>query len=373
MHFFNMPLRNLSGRPMRSSLSALGVALAVASFITLLGLARGIEHAWITTLIERDTHVMVMRKGAVEILTASIDEQAAQELRQIAGVRDVAGEMIDLVALGPNQPVLVTGWAPDSFLWRTLRLSTGSLPGPNDPQGVVLGQALALTLQAQPGHTLTLLGQQFRVTGIARPAGSMNNNMVFLSLHTMQRLLNRPGRVTVFNLRLERSDHPESMQRILSRLRAAFPDLTFTETRLIADHNDLLRMGRAMAWGISTIALVMGMLGVLNTLLMSVTERMHEFGVLSAVGWRPARILAMIVMEGLAITMAGSAVGTLLGIYGLYCLARMPPLYGFLEPEVGLRLVVEVCAATVLLGVIGSLYPAWRGVRLNPIEALKYQ
>jgi putative ABC transport system permease protein len=358
---------------MRSSLSALGVALAVAGFIALLGMARGTEHAWIKTLIERDTHVMVTRKGAVEILTASIDEQVAEELRKIAGVRDVAGELIDLVALGADQPVLMAGWAPDSFLWKTLRLNSGSLPGPNDPQGLVLGQSMAETLRSTPGHTLTLLGSQFTITGIARPAGTMNNNMVFLPLHTMQMLLNRPGRVTVFNLRLNRSDDPESMQRILSRLRVAFPALTFTETRSIADNNDLLRMGRAIAWGTSIIALVMGMLGVLNTLLMSVTERMHEFGVLSAVGWRPVRILAMIVMEGLAITMAGSAVGTLLGIYGLYYLARMPFLRGFLEPEVGLRLILEVCAATLLLGVIGSLYPAWRGIRLNPIEALKYE
>ena len=373
MHFLSMPLHNVSRRPLRSSLSALGVALAVASFVALLGLARGTQQAWHTTLIERDTHVMVTRQGAVDLLTASIDEQVMEALQQNAGVSDVAGELVDLVALGTAQPVLVAGWLPDSFLWKTLRLSAGSLPGPGDSQGVVLGQALAEALQAQPGHTLTLLGQSFIITGIAQPAGTMHNNMVFLPLRSMQTLLNRPERVTVFNMRLARPDDAAWRQRLLAHLRATFPDLSFTETRFLAENNDLLRVGQAMAWGISSIALVMGMLGVLNTLLMSVTERLREFGVLSAVGWHPGRVLAMIVIEGLALTMAGSAVGTLLGIYGLYGLARLPFLRGFLEPQVGLRLVLEVCAATVLLGVMGSLYPAWRGVRLNPMQALRYE
>lgn len=373
MYFLSIPLHNLARRPLRSSLSALGVALAVASFIALLGLARGTAQAWVTTLVARETHVMVTRTGAVDILTASIDEQAAEALRHTAGVQDVAGELVDLLALKPDQPVLVTGWAAESFLWQTLRLSTGRLPGPEDSHGIVLGNALAKTLNLQPGDTLTLLGQPCTVTGIARPAGTMHNNMLFLSLRTIQNLLNRPGRVTVFNLRLDQASDVDVMQTVLARLRAAFPEFTFTETRSMAENNDLLRMGQAIAWGISSIAMVMGVLGVLNTLLMSVTERLREFGILCAVGWRPSRILAMIVSEGLAITLVGSAVGALLGIYGLHGLASLPVVRGFLEPEVGGRVVAEVCAVTVLMGVLGSAYPAWRGARMNPIEALKYE
>lgn len=373
MHFLTIPLRNLSRRPLRSSLGALGVALAVASFIALLGMARGTEQAWTNTLVARETHVMVTRKGAIDILTASIDEQTAVALQQVAGVQEVAGELIDLVALESNQPVLVAGWAPESFLWRTLHLSAGQLPTDTDSPGIVLGQAMADTWRVQPGHTLLLLGQQFTVAGIAQPAGTMNNNMVFFPLHSLQTLLNRPGRVTVLNVRLEHPEEPESRQTTLAHLRTTFADLSFTETALIAANNDLLRVGRAMAWGTSLIAMVMGMLGVLNTLLMSVTERLREFGILSAVGWHPGRILTMIVLEGLVMTMTGSMVGTLLGIYGLYGLASLPHFRGFLEPEVGLRLVLEVVVVTLSLGVIGSLYPAWRGVRLNPMEALKYE
>lgn len=373
MYFLSIPLRNVARRPLRASLSALGVALAVAGFLALMGLARGTEHAWVKALVARDTHVMVTRKGAIEILTASIDEHLATALQQVPGVNAVAGELVDLMALAPEQPVLVAGWAPHSFLWQTLQLNAGSLPAPDDTKGLVLGQAMAETLRLKPGDTLDLLGQAFVITGIARPAGTMNNNMVFLPLRAMQALVNRPDRVTVFNVRLEHADDAALVQQSLHHLREAFPTLTFTETSAIAESNDMLRMGRAMAWGTSLIALVMGMLGVLNALLMSVTERIRELGVLSAVGWRPGRILAMIVLEGLAITLAGSAVGTLLGLYGLYGLARLPLFRGFLEPAVDLRMLLEVGAATLLLGIVGSLYPAWRGVRLNPIDALKYE
>jgi putative ABC transport system permease protein len=369
-----MALRNLGRRPARSALTALGIALAVASLISLVGLARGLERAWSGSLSERGTHVVAVRRGAVEILTTSVDEAHAQGLARLPGISDVAGELVDLVTLETGQTLLVTGWSPDSYLWRTLRLTAGVLPGAgSEPGGAVVGEAGAEALGIRVGARLRLHGGEFVVTGIARPTGTMSNHMLFVPLPALQARLSKPGRVTMFNLRLRHPDDPDAVRRLREAVSVAFPELVLTEVQHLADQNDILRLLRAMAWAISTVALVMGLVFVVNTLLMSVTERTREIGVLSAVGWSSGRIVALIALEGLCLAGAGATLGVGLGWVGLQTVSALPHMRGFLQPELSGRLVAEVAVAALLLGVVGSAYPAWRASGLSPADALRHE
>ena len=94
---------------------------------------------------------------------------------------------------------------------------------------------------------------------------------------------------------------------------------------------------------------------------------------LRGVGGPPRRSLGVIMLEGLALAVAGSAGGALLGLAGLEWLAALPQLQGFLEPTIDLHFVVQVIAVTLALGVFGGVYPAWRAARLNPVDALRYE
>jgi putative ABC transport system permease protein len=237
----------------------------------------------------------------------------------------------------------------------------------------MLGEGLAGTLRLGPGGTLPLLGASFTISAVFQPSGAINNNMVIVPLPALQRLLNRPRQITVLDIRLAHPGDEGEAGAVRTRLDAAFPDLAFTETRFVADSNDIMRLIRAMAWGISLIALTMGLFAVLNTLLMSVTERVREFGVLSALGWSPGRVLAMVMLEGFVLSLGGSAAGIALGIAGLQWLAASPMLRGLVEPRVSAALFVQVAAVTLALGIIGSLYPAGRAVRVHPVEALRYE
>jgi putative ABC transport system permease protein len=368
-----LPIRNLGRRPVRSALTALGIALAVASFIALIGMSRGLERAWINTLLERGTHVLAVRRGAVELLTGSVDQTLDRRLRAVEGVQAVSGELVDLLALESGHTVIVVGWPAQSFLWSTLRLIEGALPGAARPNGAVIGQTMARGLGKRPGDTIRIRGRAFVISGTFRQAGAMSNSAVVLPLAAMQELVGRRGQVTEFNLRLRHPEDPTEVRRVLTRLSSAFPELTVSETRDVADNNDILRLVRAMAWGVSVIALIMALVMILNTLLMSVAERTREIGVLSAIGWAPWRILGLILLEGLVLSAAGGAVGAGLGIGGLDWLAGRPQVRGFLEPHVTLRLVFEVVGAALVLGVVGGLYPAWRATRLDPVEALRYE
>lgn len=289
-------------------------------------------------------------------------------------MRDVTCELVNLVQLEESEGnVLVRGWPADSYLWESLQVRDGSVPGTEHPTGVVIGQALAEILEVKVGETMSIHEEEFVVTGISAPAGVMNNSAVLLLLPTLKGLMEREGKVTEFDLRLDHPEDPGAVQAVQDRLSDTFSNLSFIETREIADNKEILRVFRAMAWGTSLVAIIIALVVILNTLLMSVTERTREIGVLSAVGWRPSRVLAMIVIEGLVLSMIGSIVGFALGISGLNWLIHLPEFRGLFEPEVTIRLLLEILAATLFLGVAGSMYPASRAVRLNPVDALKYE
>jgi len=131
------------------------------------------------------------------------------------------------------------------------------------------------------------------------------------------------------------------------------------------------RMARAMSWSTSLLALVVGVLGVMNTMLMSVFERKHEIGILLALGWRRARIMSLILCESAAMGLLGGVVGVALGAGVLAVLERTPLVRGFLEPDLGWGLVVQAVVIAVAVGILSGLYPAWRSSRLSPSLALQ--
>jgi putative ABC transport system permease protein len=131
------------------------------------------------------------------------------------------------------------------------------------------------------------------------------------------------------------------------------------------------RVARAMSWSTSLLAIIVGVLGVMNTMLMTVFERTHEIGILLAVGWRRRRIVYMVLCESALLGFLGGVVGVGLGVLGLLTLGALPGIRGFLEPDISPKLMLISIAIAVVVGVISGLYPAWRSSRLSPSIALQ--
>ncbi|HSM52308.1 MAG TPA: ABC transporter permease [Thermoanaerobaculia bacterium] len=373
MTFLRLPLASLAGRPFRTALTATGIALAVASFLALVGLSRGVERAWSRSLQERGTDVLAVSRGAVEILTGSLDEELAAQIAAVPGVRDATGELIDLLTLEEWETVLVAGWPIASPLWQSLQLTAGRLPDPARPREILIGRHLASAMGRAPGDPVRIWGGRYEVAGVFTQGDVIGDSTIVARLTPLQELLGRPGKVTLFHLRLDRPGDAAAARPVLADLAGRFPALSFTETGEVARDNQVLRLLRAVAWSVSAVALLMGAFFILNTLLMAVGERTREVGVLVAVGWSDARILALVLIEGLLLALAGGLAGAALGLAGLEWLSRLPHLRGFVDPEISPRLLGEVLGATLLLGLAGGLYPAWRALRLAVVDALRHE
>jgi putative ABC transport system permease protein len=373
MHLGSLALWNLGRRPMRSLLTALGIAAAVASLVAMIGLSRGLDKAWLNHFKARGSNLIATQKGAVEIITTSIAAKLSEEIGRIEGVEELAGELADLMALETETTTLAVGWPLGCYLWGTVQLIEGRLPSANEGEAVLLGQSAAEALHKKPGDSLQVRARTLKITGIFRMNGVIGNNSVILPLETLQEIVQRPGKVTVFHLRINKPEDPVEFSAVKARLQAQFPDLSFLETRAAVDNDLVLQLFRAVSWSISVIAIVIALVVMINTLLMRVLEQTHEIGVLSAVGWSTGRIMTMIILEGLILALLGGVIGLVLGAGGLYWLISFPQVKGLIQVEVTPRFLLEIMLAVVALGCLGSVYPAWRAARLNIVDALRYE
>src|SRR5262249_42093273 len=125
------------------------------------------------------------------------------------------------------------------------------------------------------------------------------------------------------------------------------------------------------SWGTSLLAVLVGVFGVMNTMLMTVFERKQEIAILLAIGWQRARIIRMVLLESAMLGLLGGIVGMGLGVLGVKLLETAPAIRGLLKPELSVQIMGLSLVIAIIAGVLSGIYPAWRSSRLSPSLAIQ--
>jgi putative ABC transport system permease protein len=383
MHFFQLVLRNLWRRKMRSTLTCLGVAMAVTTTVALFAFSRGLEHSTVEVYQARGIDLVAVRTGVSERITSSLNQSAGDRIRQVPGVRDVNPSQTALASLGDGGLVGVPlhGWPVDGFAMRSLTITAGRPLTDQDTWGVLLGAGLAASLAKQVGDEVEIESQQFKIIGVFAGLNVYESMTAVARLAEVQQLLDRPGQITELQIVLDESTARDAQA--LAAVRRAIEavrdeqgsplGLSAVPARQFVESSTEVGLARAMAWGTTALALVIGSLQLLNTMLMSVIERIQEIGVLVALGWRISRVVRMVLYEALAISAIGAIIGILLGVALARWLSSMAWMGGLLRPEVSFEVLLASLLVALLIGALGGSYPAWRAAHLSAAQALRYE
>jgi putative ABC transport system permease protein len=370
MTFFTVVARGLIRRPVRTGLTLLGISIGIAAVVALVGISRGFSKSWETGMKARGTDIVVSNMGSSltpKPFSASVRDRIAH-LPQVAATCAI---LVDLTSVEEAQMMLVSAREWGGFSWDNLRVISGRMPHDPSEPAVVLGSTAADLLKKKVGDKIQIETAELSVVGIVNGNAWVENGSVILALPIFQEITGNQGKINVIDIRVKPSTSAKDVDRLCTEINKLVPE---GRAMLAGEHisnSQAYRIAQAMSWGTSLLAVLVGVLGVMNTMLMTVFERTQEICILLALGWKPGRVVRMVLWESALLGLFGGLGGVLIGAVGVNVLGKMPAIRGLLEPDISVNLLTVSVAIAVAVGVISGLYPAWRSSRLTPSRALQ--
>jgi ABC-type antimicrobial peptide transport system permease subunit len=362
-----MILKNLWRRATRSLLTVLGIAVGVAAVVALGAMARGFAQNYGNVLgVSND--LLVTQANSFDVIYSSLDEDLGARILAIPDVENVEGGVFSWIVVGDTPFFLIYGYPAGSVAMRHYRIVEGKPV--TGPKQIAIGRRGADALKKRVDDTLRINGVPYRIVGIYETGQGMEESGGVVLLEDGQTIAQKSRQVSLFQVGL----HPKAdVAQVERRIEALDDSLTVTVASEYASGQDWMAILQGFAWSIAAIAILIGGLGMMSAMVMSVLERTREIGTLRAVGWSRGRVLRLILGEAIALSAAGGVIGTVFGIALTWATGLIPAVGAFLEGSISAGLLVQGMVTALGLGMVGGLYPAWTAANLQPVEALRYE
>ena len=306
-------------------------------------------------------------------LNSGINEDLHERIGSLPGAGQVIGGLMDVVALEQFDmfAVIVNGWPIDCPVLDQVPIVEGRRLRADDRGRVMLGRILAGNIGKHVGDTIEFYAEQFEIVGIFDSFSVYEAGAIFILLDELQRLTDRPDKVTGYVVQATRPGDATAVEALRKRINGLDPNIRAVEVSEFVGNISQIRVIRAATWVTSAIAVVIGIVGVLNTMITSVFERAGEIGTMRAIGWRKRRIMSMVIVEALLLSALAAIAGAALGAAGVRLLGRLPQLAGFLDGWPPAGVIAEGALLAIIVGVLEALYPALWAANLLPVQALR--
>ncbi len=370
MTFFTIIIRGLWRRPVRTGLTLVGIAVGIAAVVALVGISQGFEKSWGAGAKKRGIDIVVSTLSS-GLTPKPFSMKVRDRIASMPEVAATCSVFVDLTSVESASMMMVSAREWGGFSWNNLKLLSGRMPKDAMEPAVVLGQTAAESLKKKIGDPLQLESKELTVVGIVDGGALVENGSVVLSLPLFQEITGNQDKINILDVRSAHELNEAGMKQLCEKINHLVPEAKAVIASEHISNSEASRFIRAMSWGTSLLAVFVGVLGVMNTMLMTVFERRQEMCILLAIGWKRGRITRMILWESALLGLLGGSVGVLIGIVGAKMLEKLPSVHGLLEPDLSVQLIVTSVILSVVVGVLSGLYPAWRSSRLTPSLALQ--
>ena len=403
---FRVALRALWRNKVRSSLTALGIIVGIGAVIAVIAIGQGASTEMQNSISSMGHNLVMvfpgsmtsggmhMGSGARQTLTAEDGERIQAEIgHYVLGVTPMVRGAAQCMNGANNWSTQVSGCGTDFPLVRGWNVGEGDFFTDMDVRSgrrvVVLGQTVVDNLfgggESPLGKTIRIKNMPFQVVGVMEKKGTNSmgqdqDDILIMPYTTVKRVLqnskfNNVNQLLISIKNIEDMENAKAEITDLLRMRHKIPtgrddDFQVVDmTEVLDTLTSVSKLMTILLGVVASISLLVGGIGIMNIMLVSVTERTREIGLRMAIGARPVDILAQFLLESVTLSCVGGLVGVILGIIGAKIVGNVQhwPIL-VTESSVGVSFVFSS-----LVGIFFGFYPAWRASRLNPIDCLRYE
>ncbi len=402
MRFTNtlrVALRALRRNTMRSMLTALGMIIGVAAVITMVSIGNGAKaqvEAQVASLGQNLITVMPgsftsggMRGGfgSSSTLTPEDADAISAEVHDIDGLSPEVRGRNQILANGLNWNTNVNGVGPDYPYVRNWPIASGSMFTEQDIKSLgkvcVIGKTVVDQLfpnEDPVGQTLRIRNLPFRILGVLSSKGfsifgSDEDDVVLIPFTSHMRRVSRSTNISMIRIQAAEADKIAEVKTavedlLTQRRRGREPDFTVrTQEELATAATQTAKTMTGLLAGIAGVSLIVGGIGIMNIMLVSVTERTREIGIRLAIGAHGRDVLTQFLIEAILLSSLGGIIGVAVGVGGSQALSSYNG-WPVLVPTMWIFISV---AGSAIVGIISGFYPAYKAAQLDPIDALRYE
>lgn len=368
--FVRLIVHNLATRRARTILTAVAVAISVMAIVTLGVVTKSLQESAASVLQTGRADFTVAQRGAPDTLDSVVTDAQVARIAAVPGVESAIGALIGSANLDPAHPFFLRiGVAPSALTPFGVKVVAGRRYGASAGDEMMLGWQAAQDLGKRVGDSLTFDRKTYRVVGIYSIRQVFGDAASMFPLVSLQATERKPGTVTLVAVKVQPG---ADIAKVRQRIEAENPNLA--TVRLASEFGRVDRnfaFLKAAQTGATIIALVIGIIIVMNTMLLSFIERIREFGLLRSIGWTRRRLLGLVIGEALGISLLGATVGVAFSFALIFALANFSSLQGILQPELSSGIFWTALYSAIGIGLIAALYPSMRAAALRPGVALR--
>lgn len=375
MSFLSLIIKNPFRNKSRALLAIIGIGIGIATIVALGGITDGLIASAEDTLHSGGTDITITGSSsetnqATLFGTTALSEDWVDLIKNESGVTEAVGVYSTTIPSDGSMMSLI-GIKPTDVKFAELNIKEGTLFSDGDAKEVIAGKVVADNKNVSVGDELKVGGETFKVVGIFESGNSNQDMSYFMTLNNLQTLVDDEGNISSVFVKVDPSVDAEDVGNSLEN---KYGDNITVITSLsdLSMAKSMIDMLNGVSFGISLLAIVIGGIGIINTMLMSVLERTREIGVLKAVGWPDRKILLMIICESIVLTVTAAIAGTILGIIGVELFMQLNILGGMTAIFTA-ETIAEAFIIAIIVGVIGGIFPAIKATKLPPTEALRYE
>jgi len=398
--YFSLVLKNFERRKLRGMLTVLGIFIGIMAIVALISLTQGMQDAITSQFQKLGTNRITVSAGGVslgpvgsELTTAKLTDRDIKVISEVPGVENVVGILLQTARIDFNKQVIygsVGGVPTDSESQKVIdgmsffEIDVGRSVRDGDRYKADLGFNFvdgAFDKDMKIGDTFQIEKTDFSVVGIRKKAGTgMHDGIIKIPLETARIIFNEPEKLSmIFVVTSKNANTGDIAEHIKKDLRKSRnvkegeEDFTvMTSEQTIGMLNQILSVIQIILVGISAISLIVGGIGIMNTMYTSVMERTREIGIMKALGARGDQIRNLFLIESGTIGLIGGTIGIILGMLIAKIGQLIADSYGVtLVPHISIITLFGVLGFSFAIGSVSGVLPAIQASKLKPIEAIR--